>query len=207
MARQFQCELISWEEVYQLSAVLAHHIQESGYRPDIIIAIARGGYVPARILCDFLDIYNLTSFRISHYTAGSSKKETARLSSPLCMELKGLKVLVVDDITDTGDSLEVALQHIREFAPAEIKVAVLQHKKQSALEPDFYAKKIVEWCWIIYPWAVTEDIGGFLMAMPELPETVEEAKTILRVDHGVTVPAETVSQVLQMIQKNNEPRG
>ena len=202
MAKQFQCKLISWKEVYDLSAHLAGQVQDAGYRPDIVIAIARGGYVPARLVCDFLDIYNLTSIRISHYTAGCSKDETARLSSPLCMEIKGLKVLLVDDITDTGDSVEVALQHIREFGPAEVKVAVLQHKKQARVKPDFCAKTLFQWRWIIYPWAVTEDIGGFLRAMPELPDTVEAANTVLEADYGVTVPLQTLSQVYRMMEKN-----
>ena len=204
MARQFQCELISWTEVYRLSALLARQVKDAGFRPDVIIAIARGGYVPARLICDFLDIYNLTSVRISHYTAGSSKEETARLSSPLCMEIKGLKVLLVDDITDTGDTVEVALQHIREFGPDEVKVAVLQHKKQSMLRPDFYAKKLIKWRWIIYPWAVIEDIGGFLRAMPELPATVEAANRMLKADHGVTVPLRTLSLVFEMIEKDRQ---
>lgn len=204
MAKQFQCELVSWGEVYRLSALLARQVKDAGYRPDVIIAIARGGYVPARLICDFLDIYDLTSVRITHYTAGSSKEETARLSSPLCMEIKGLRVLIVDDITDTGDTIEVALQHIRGFGPAEVKTAVLQHKKQSTLKPDFYAKTLIKWRWIIYPWAVVEDIGGFLRAMPVLPESIEAASTMLQADHGVTVPPRLLYQVFQMIEKNRE---
>ncbi|NOQ45449.1 MAG: phosphoribosyltransferase [Desulfobulbaceae bacterium] len=202
MAKQFKCELISWGEVYRLSALLSRQVKDAGYLPDVVVAIARGGYVPARLVCDFLDIYNLTDMRISHYTAGSSKEETARLSSPLCMEIKGLKVLIVDDITDTGDTVKVALQHLREFGPAEVKVAVLQHKKQSTLKPDFYAKTLVKWRWIIYPWAVVEDIGGFLRAMPELPATVEAADRMLKTDHGVTVPLRTLVQVFKMIEKD-----
>ena len=95
---------------------------------------------------------------------------------------KGLKVLIVDDITDTGDTVGVAFQHIQEFDPAEVRVAVLQHKRQSMLKPDFYAKKLTKWRWIIYPWAVVEDIGGFLLAMPELPATIEAAGKILKAD-------------------------
>lgn len=204
MAKQFQCELVSWGEVYRLSALLVRQIKDAGYRPDVVIAIARGGYVPARLVCDFLDIYDLTSVRISHYTAGSSKEETARLSSPLCMEIKGLRVLLVDDITDTGDTIEVALQHIRESGPAEVRTAVLQHKKQSSLQPDFHAKTLIKWRWIIYPWAMVEDIGEFLRAMPVLPESIEAANTMLQVDHGVTVPPRLLYQVFQMIEKNRE---
>ncbi|MBU0943201.1 MAG: phosphoribosyltransferase [Proteobacteria bacterium] len=201
MGKQFQCELISWKEVYRLSALLAHQIKEAGCRADLVIAIARGGYVPARLVCDFLGIYNLTSIRISHYTAGSSKEETARLSSPLCMDIQGLNVLLVDDLTDTGDSIEVALQHIREFKPAEIKVATLHHKKQSRLQPDFYAKKLVKWRWLIYPWAVVEDMGGFLQTMPELPTTIESTRKRLQAEYGVTIPLRTLSQVFKMIEK------
>ena len=204
MAKQFQCELVSWGEVYRLSALLVRQVKDAGYRPDVVIAIARGGYVPARLVCDFLDIYDLTSVRISHYTAGSSKDETARLSSPLCVEIKGLRVLLVDDITDTGDTIEVALQHIRESGPAEIKTAVLQHKKQSTLQPDFYAKTLIKWRWIIYPWAVVEDVGGFLRAMPVLPESIEAANKMLQADHGVTVPPRILYQVFKMIEKNRE---
>jgi len=204
MAKQFQCELVSWGEVYRLSALLVRQMKDAGYRPDVIIAIARGGYVPARLVCDFLDIYDLTSVRISHYTAGSSKEETARLSSPLCMDIKGLRVLLVDDITDTGDTIVVALQHIREFGPAEVKTAVLQHKKQSTLQPDFYAKTLLKWRWIIYPWAVVEDIGGFLRAMPVLPKSIEATNTMLQADHGITVPPRILRQVFQMIEKNRE---
>jgi len=203
MAKQFQCELISWGEVYRLSALLARQVTDAGYRPDVVIAIARGGYVPARLVCDFLDIYDLTSIHISHYTAGSSKEETTRLSSSLCMEIKGLKVLLVDDITDTGDTVEVALQHIREFGPAEVKVAVLQNKKQSMLRPDFYAKTLVKWRWIIYPWAIIEDIGGFLRLMPELPATVKAANKMLKADYGVTVSPRTLANVFRMIEKDS----
>lgn len=201
MAKQLQCELISWGEVHRLSALLALQIREAGYKPDLVIAIARGGYVPARLVCDFLDIYNLTSIRITHYTAGSNKQKTASLSSPLCVKIKGLKVLLVDDLTDTGDTIEIALQHIREFKPAEVKVAMLHHKKQSLLQPDFYAKKLVKWRWLIYPWAMVEDIGGFLRAMPELPTSIEAAKKILKANHGVKVPLKTVSQVFKTIEQ------
>ena len=78
--------------------------KQDQFKPDIVIAIARGGYVPARILCDRLDIYNLTSIRIAHYTGGSTKLELARLSIPLGIDIKGMQVLLVDDVTDTGDT-------------------------------------------------------------------------------------------------------
>lgn len=117
------------------------------------------------------------------------------------MEIKGLRVLLVDDLTDTGDTLDLALQHIRAFQPAAVKVAMLHHKRQSLLQPDFYVKKVVKWRWLIYPWAIVEDIGGFLRAMPEMPTTVETANSMLQARHGITVPRRALSQVFEMLAK------
>ena len=111
----FACELVSWRRVAMLSNKLAQKIKQDQFKPDIVIAIARGGYVPARILCDRLDIYNLTSIRIAHYTGGSTKLELARLSIPLGIDIKGMQVLLVDDVTDTGDTFRLALEHVRSF--------------------------------------------------------------------------------------------
>ena len=67
MPEQLRCELISWSEVERLCQHLARLIRESGYRPDLIIAIGRGGYVPARLMCDWLHIMGLTSIKVEHY--------------------------------------------------------------------------------------------------------------------------------------------
>jgi hypoxanthine phosphoribosyltransferase len=189
MHKIFRCELVSWNQACRLSRKLANHIQQDNYKPDIVIAIARGGYVPARILCDILDIYNLASVRISHYTSGACKAEQARLTSPLCVDIKNLNVLVVDDVTDTGDTLQLALDHIQGLGPADIKIAVLHHKKVSHLAPDYYAKEIIKWRWITYPWALYEDITGFIEQMKEIPTTADMAREQLEEKYGIKVPA------------------
>lgn len=137
----FKIELITNAKVTRLSRKLAHKIQDSGFNPDIVISIARGGYIPARLICDYLYLYNLTSIRIKHYT-GSDKAEAAQLIDPLSINIKGMKVLLVDDIDDTGDTLQVALNYLASFNPVEIKIAVLHHKVISSLVPDYYAKKL-----------------------------------------------------------------
>ena len=84
-----RCELVTWGQVYRLAWRLADLIRQSGFAPDLIVAVARGGYVPARLLCDFLDIYDLVSIRIAHYEAGSYRNPTARLASPLPLDVRG----------------------------------------------------------------------------------------------------------------------
>ena len=175
MIDEFHCELISWRRIHRLSRHLYKKIKKNGYNPDMIIAIARGGYVPARILCDFMDIYTLTSIRIVHYIAGAKKQKQARMTIPLCCDIRGKKVLLVDDVSDTGDTFDIALPYIRSLEPDEVKTAVLHHKKTSSYRPDFHAEKIVKWRWLIYPWAVIEDLSGFITQMDPVPDNMDKA--------------------------------
>ena len=64
----FRCELISFNEVLRLSRILTRKIKASGYMPDLIVAIGRGGYVPGRLVSDFLLFNDLASMKIEHYS-------------------------------------------------------------------------------------------------------------------------------------------
>ncbi|WP_126456783.1 phosphoribosyltransferase [Sulfuriflexus mobilis] len=195
MQAAFKVEFVSWGKISNLVHTLANRIHASGYRPDIVVAIARGGYVPARLLCDHLDIYNLTSMRISHYTSGAEKGEAARLSMPLNTDIRGLRVLLVDDVGDTGNTLQLALEHINALHPAEIKIAVLHHKHISQVVPDFYAQKIISWRWLTYPWAIIEDVRGFIRKMEPQPATAEEALQRLKSEYGLKLPLRIMQDV------------
>ena len=67
MHENLPCTLITWEEVYSLCRQLACQLCTANFRIDIIIAIARGGYVPGRLLSDMLGIHDLTCFKMEHY--------------------------------------------------------------------------------------------------------------------------------------------
>lgn len=189
------CELVTWEEVCRLSEAVAERIRDSGFRPDLVVAIARGGFVPARLLCDTLDLYELVSIRVGHYQGGAHKIPKARLCAPLPVEARGLAVLVVDDCSDTGDTLLLALEHLRGFGPREIRVAVLHHKRVSAFVPDYYGQKIETWRWLIYPWAVAEDLAGFIAAMEPRPGSPDEAIRQLELRHGIKPPRQMVERI------------
>jgi hypoxanthine phosphoribosyltransferase len=165
-------------------------INEENFQPDVIVAIARGGYVPARILCDFLDVKTLASIRIEHYLPGASKNKIARLTDPLAIGIKGKSVLLVDDVNDTGDTLELAVKHLKKFSPKKVKAAVLIQKKTSDFLPDYFAQTIIKWRWLIYPWAVMEDISGLIAKMEPHPDSVEKAASIFRDQYKCIVPRE-----------------
>ncbi|KKG16737.1 xanthine-guanine phosphoribosyltransferase [Methanosarcina sp. 2.H.T.1A.6] len=85
----------------------------------------------------------------------------ARIKFPISVDISGKKVLIIDDVTDTGETLDLSVDYVQSLRPAEIKTAVLQHKTCSSFTPDFYGQKVIRWRWIIYPWARYEDLAGF----------------------------------------------
>ena len=190
-----RCELISWSEVQRLCLRLADLIRESDYCPDIVVAIGRGGFVPARLLCDYLGIMALTSIKIEHYLSGSSKQERAVIRYPLSTTIKDLRVLLVDDVNDSGDTLDVAIQHLNGFQPREVRTAVMHHKTSTHFAVDYQAKRITKWRWLIYPWARVEDISDFIQRLTPVPKNLQEAQQQLSSQYGISISRQELNQL------------
>jgi hypothetical protein len=203
--KSFPCQLITWEEAYQLSRRLARQIKSSGFRPDLVVAIGRGGYVPARIVCDFLLHNLLTSIKVEHWDIAACKRPEAKVRFPLAVDVRGQSVLIIDDVTDTGDTLRAALDYLKELGGGEMKTGVLQHKVTSTVEPDFYADLIKEWRWIIYPWAAHEDLVGFAeKVLSEEPGSGEEIGARLKERYELAVDDSTLREVLDDLVERNK---
>lgn len=193
----FRCEMVGWERAARLSRLLAEKIRASGYRPDVVVAIGRGGYVPARIVCDSLLIGAMTGITIEHWGPGAEKKEEATIRYPLAADVAGLAVLIVDDVTDTGETLRVATGYVEGFSPREVRTAVLHHKSISAVLPDYYAGYVGDWRWVTYPWAAHEDLVGFAgKVLPATPVTVAEVAAALEETYEVRAGAEEILAAL-----------
>ena len=201
MPEQLRCELISWSEVERLCQHLAGLIRESGYRPDLVIAIGRGGYVPARLMCDWLHIMGLTSIKVEHYLSGANRQEEAVIRYPLKADIRGLRVLVVDDVNDTGDTLEAATQHLQAFQPGEIRTAVMHHKAVTHFDADYSAGKIVKWRWLIYPWAVNEDVSAFLERLLPAPESLEDAQQLLARQFNIKISLKRLGDIYTSVDR------
>lgn len=201
-----RCELISWSEVQQLCLRLASLIRDSNYQPDIVVAIARGGFVPARLLCDYLDIMALTSIKIEHYLAGSTKQEQAVIRFPLCTAIENQRVLLVDDVNDSGDTLDVALQHLLSFQPREVRTAVMHHKTSSHFPVDYLAKTVIKWRWLIYPWAMVEDLSDFIQRLTPPPATLREVQQQLAQHYGIKISQRQLTQLWSLLEpsQNND---
>ncbi len=116
--------LVSWDEIAEWARLLSMKIKDSGWLPDIVVAIARGGYAPARLVCDYLGITDLISLQVVHWPSTAQVAEKAYIKYPLSVDLSGKKVLVIDDIVDTGDSIQLAKEHIeRNNRNVEVRTA------------------------------------------------------------------------------------
>ena len=146
----------SWEDVERLSEELAQMIIESGYEPDVVVAISRGGFDPARILCDQLGIRRLASVQVEFYSGVQDTAEKPRIVYPLNADVRGKKVLLVDDVSDTGVSLEAAKDHVLEGGPGDLRVATLHIKPWTSFRPDYHASETE--AWIVYPWEPVESV-------------------------------------------------
>jgi len=141
---------ISWADNAKLCEGLASTISSSGFRPDMIVGISRGGLVPARILSDILGVRELFTIRVSFYTGVGKTATAPKIVQPLVERLEGKRVLLVDDVSDTGKSLIVAKEHLENMGAREVKVATLHFKPHSKFRPDFFVSKTD--AWLVYPW-------------------------------------------------------
>lgn len=139
-----------------LSEKVAEQIRESGFKPDVIVAVSRGGFAPARILSDHLGSRRLASIQIEYYTGVGSKTPKPRVVYPLNADVSGLRVLLVDDVSDTGVTLKAAKEHVESRGPEVIQVATLHVKPWTSYRPDYTATEVEEW--IIYPWESMESV-------------------------------------------------
>lgn len=151
---------ISWENFHTSSFELAKKIQDSGEKFDTIVAISRGGLVLARILSDFLKlgIYNIA---IESYLDIDQKKEPRVTQNIGSAEIAGKRILLVDEICDSGKTFERALTYLNSAEeemsrPAAIKTACLVFKSKSLLKPDYYQDLIDKW--VVFPYEVRETI-------------------------------------------------
>jgi len=199
-SESFPCDLVTWNEFYDLAKSLSRLIKSSGWRPDLVVAIGRGGYVPARVVCDFLVFDLLTSMKVEHWGIGAQKRDEALVRFPLATGVSGQRILIVDDVTDTGDTLTTAVGYVESLGPKETRTAVLQHKISSEFEPDYYSEKITEWRWIIYPWAVHEDLVGFterVLKGSGIPLSADQIRADLKRRFDIDLGKDQMAEILE----------
>jgi hypoxanthine phosphoribosyltransferase len=200
---RFHCQLVSWRDIERWSLDVARRVEN--YRPEVIISLTRGGWVPARLLCDFLVQKDLCSIKTEHWGITARKDMKARLAQELNVDIKGKRVLVVDDITDTGMSMEIALRHVASKGPEEMKSATLLHIEGARVEPDYYSVFVPKehWTWFIFPWNVNEDLCTLIPKTLYQPRDVNGIAVALYEQFDIKAPKRRVAVALEHLQETS----
>jgi len=170
----WEFEIPTWEQIYKLLLNLAYHIRKTGFKPDVIVGIARGGWPPARILSDLLENPELANVKAEFYLGVAETKGEPVITQPVSVPVKDRKVLVVDDVADTGKSLGLVREHLKERGATEVKIATIYYKPWSIVTPDWFEKKTSRW--IIFPWERKETVRRILEKCKKHGKTLKEAK-------------------------------
>ena len=164
----------SWDEVCNLADELAEQIRKK-FAPDVILGVARGGLIPARLISDFLNVPTLLTVGVAFYTDIGRTGKQPRITQPLPSHITGKHILVVDDVADTGRSLEVVVAELKKDQ-LDLRTATLYQKPWVEFKPDFYAKETD--AWIVFPWehreTVRKIVGRVASACKDLKEVEDQ---------------------------------
>ena len=168
MAREVDGKyLFSYAQIHETVKELAERIRSSSFRPEVVVAIGSGGFIPARILKTFLGTPILT-VGISYYGADNTPSNTPRTIQwidEVEQKLAGRNVLLVDEVDDSRVTLAYCLQELLRHGAKEIAIAVLHNKaKQKRAElpsgiRHYFVGEVLQDRWISYPWDA-QDIGA-----------------------------------------------
>ncbi|MCK5408826.1 MAG: phosphoribosyltransferase [Candidatus Heimdallarchaeota archaeon] len=201
-------EIVSWDQSYQMTFYLFEKMIEEEYFPEIIVGIARGGWIPARLLADFYGNRRTANIKIEFYDNNARETDDPIITQEISENVEGKIVLIVDDVADSGKSLEAAIEHIKLMNPKEIKSATLYYKKHSIIVPNYFIKETQ--LWIVYPWEYGEFVA-FLYNQLRNSMSVKDISKKLK-DIGIPSPlVETyfsiiLTQEKNKISENNESR-
>lgn len=169
----------NWDDIYELHLNLAKEIVDDNYRPDLLVGIARGGWIVARILSDLLDIKEIGNIRIEFYEDVLLTRDRPCITQDVSVEVKGKKVLLCDDVADTGKSLKVAADYLWDKGVFDLKIATLHLKPQSIIRPNYFVSETD--AWIIYPWEIFETIKSIARKLEKKGKSnAEIRKEIIR---------------------------
>ena len=156
MVNNQEYQVPTWNQIYDMLLNQTQKINKAHFNPDIIVAVSRGGLVPARILSDLLEVQNLASIRVEFYVGINKTREQPIITQSLSASVTAKKVLIVDDISDTGKSLKLVTEQILTQGAKEAQTATIYAKPASTFTPDYFEKQTCSW--VIFPWDAKETL-------------------------------------------------
>ena len=162
-------ERLGWDTFGEATRRIAEMVVEDDYRPDMILAIARGGLLIAGALGYALGVKNLYTMNVEYYTGVDERLEVPMILPPTpdLVDVQHARVLIADDVADTGHTLAL----VKEFCTgkvAEVRCAVLYEKPRSVVQCEYVWRRTDQW--INFPWSDKDPI-----AVPEGVAAIKDA--------------------------------
>ena len=152
-------EVMSWEQLGSGSRELAEAIYVDDWIPDLILGISRGGLLVAGALAYALGVKNTATISVEFYTGIDERLELPMLLPPVpdLVDLSAARVLIADDVADTGATLEL----VHDFCigrVAETRIAVLYEKSRTTINCEYVWRRTDDW--ITFPWSALPAVTG-----------------------------------------------
>jgi len=155
-------ETLTWQGFGDASRALTQSIVDSGWMPELIVAIARGGLLPAGAISYAIGVKAMGTMNVEFYTGVGQTLTEPQLLPPLMdvSAMDGKRVLVVDDVADSGSTLKMVMDMINAHGlsldghtavKAEARSAVIYKKPRSVIKPDYMWRETDKW--INFPWS------------------------------------------------------
>lgn len=159
MAAVDERERLSWDVFGEAARELARQVADDGYRPDLILSIARGGLLVGAALGYALDVKNTWTMNVEFYTGVEERLDVPMILPPVpeLVELESARMLIADDVADTGETLRL----VKEFCAGkvgEVRCAVLYEKSRSCVACEYVWKRTD--LWIDFPWSADPPVAA-----------------------------------------------
>jgi hypoxanthine phosphoribosyltransferase len=155
-------ELMSWQDLGDGARELAELVHRDGYKPDIVLAIARGGLLVGGAVGYALGVKNTFTMNVEFYTGVDERLEMPMLLPPVpdLVDFAEQRVLIADDVADTGATLAL-VKDFCEGKVAEVRCAVLYEKSRSTVSCEYVWRRTD--AWIEFPWSIRPPVGAALL--------------------------------------------
>jgi hypothetical protein len=150
-------ERLSWPEFGVAARALARQVADSGYEPDVVLSIARGGMLVGAALGYALDVKNTWTMNVEFYTGVDERLDVPMILPPVpeLVDLQAERMLIADDVADTGETLRL----VKDFCAgkvAEVRCAVLYEKSPSIVKCEYVWRRTD--LWIDFPWSAQDPV-------------------------------------------------
>ena len=150
-------EILSWERFGVACRALAQLVHDDGYRPDLVLSIARGGLLVGAALGYALSVKNTWTMNVEFYTGVEERLDVPMILPPVpeLVDLESARMLIADDVADTGETLAL----VKDFCAgkvADVRCAVLYEKSPSIVKCEYVWRRTD--LWIDFPWSAEAPI-------------------------------------------------